>query len=373
MASLALTPEYAVDIALIVEHSPHVVLLEPEKYDAFYAHVKAKTDGLNADISTANGRDEIRSMAAKVAKSKTAINAARLELTKQWRDQTAQVNEAGKKIDAELTALAADVRKPLTDWEEAEKARKQRCEDIMAAIKADMVVGIDATTDHVRTRGSWIHGLTFEEPEWTGYVVEATELRAQAIETLKAALARLTKEEADRAELARLRAEQAEREERESAERAAREVKEAAEREAREAEERRAVAEQAEKERLASVAHEAEERAKREAEKAAEAERQRIQRDHDAALAAERKRAADAEAAAAAERERIAAERAAEERRLKAEADAKAHREADQAHRTDVKTKAKLAIMSCGASEEVARKIVVAIIAGEVPAVTLEF
>lgn len=48
-------------------------------------------------------------------------------------------------------------------------------------------------------------------------------------------------------------------------------------------------------------------------------------------------------------------------------------RDRDQAHRTAVKSAAKTAIMSCGADEETARKIVVAILANEIPNVTLRF
>ena len=85
------------------------------------------------------------------------------------------------------------------------------------------------------------------------------------------------------------------------------------------------------------------------------------------------KRAAAAEQEAQAERQRIAdaeAKRLADEEAAKAE---QAKREADQAHRTAVKTKAKEAIMSCGADEDTARKIVVAIIAREIPHVSLAF
>ncbi len=48
-------------------------------------------------------------------------------------------------------------------------------------------------------------------------------------------------------------------------------------------------------------------------------------------------------------------------------------READKAHRQSVMTAAKQAIMTCGVDEDAAKKVVLAIIAGEVPAVTLEF
>src|SRR3546814_15457737 len=80
-----------------------------------------------------------------------------------------------------------------------------------------------------------------------------------------------------------------------------------------------------------------------------------------------------AEREAQAERDRIAREDAARVEEARREAEAKAKREADQAHRTAVKTKAKDALMTCGADEEAARKIVVAILAGEIPAVRQGF
>ena len=51
----------------------------------------------------------------------------------------------------------------------------------------------------------------------------------------------------------------------------------------------------------------------------------------------------------------------------------RARLEADQAHRNAVKGRAKQAIMSCGADEDTARKIVLAILAGEVPHTTISF
>jgi colicin import membrane protein len=413
------------DIVLVIEINPKIALLDAEKYGAFYQRIKAETEKLVPDVSTAKGRDEIRSMAAKVTKTKAAIDKARLALTAQWRDQTKQVNDAGKKIEAELDALADEVRKPLTDWESAEKARKERCVAVIAKIKADMVVSIDDTAVMVRERGAAIYRMTFDETEFAGFLDDATDAKAQAVDTLKTALVRLTKEEADRAELEQLRAEQAERDAREAAEQEAREAVEAKRKYARdviehihqcglgmiggktypyvilirELEEKitateaefgdmAADVEKARTETLARVvevqkadaersareaAQQAAEAARREEARKAQKEQRRRDAEHEAQLAAERKRATDAEAAAQAERDSIERERAAEAARVKADEEARAKREADQKHRTVVKTKAKEAIMSCGADEETAKKIVLAIIAGEVPAVRLEF
>lgn len=371
-AQLDLAPEPGTDIVVAVAKEPGIVLLDRVKFDAWYEKLAAKAP-TDADVSTKKGRDVLRSFAAEVRSEKAGIDKARLRLTKEWRDMVAQANEAGKEINERLEQLAVEVRKPLTDWEEAETARVNRCREIIDGFKADAVVTLDDTAVTVRARGAGIWQIALDEEQFRDLLPEAQQAKDHAVATLKTALARLEKEEADRAELERLRAENEAREAREreaaaereriEAERRAEEERVAREaEEARLAEERRVAAEKAEAERI--------ERAR---EEAAEAERQRVEREHAEQLAAERRRAEEAERAAQAERDRIAAAEAAREAEAKRLADEQAAREADQAHRTAVKSKAKQAIMSCGTDEETARKIVMAIIAGEVPAVKLEF
>ena len=160
--------EPGTDIVAAIEQSPQIALLDPVKYSAFFARVKAETEKLVPDTSTTKGRDEIRSMANNVVKTKTAIDKARLTLTSQWRDQTNQVNAAGKVIEAELKQLAADVRKPLTDWETAEDARKDQCRTVISGIKNAMAVGLEDTAAEVRARGASVYGLTFDAVEFAG-------------------------------------------------------------------------------------------------------------------------------------------------------------------------------------------------------------
>lgn len=371
-AALELVPDTGTDIAVAVTKEPGIVLLDRQKFDAWYEKLAAKAP-TDADVSTKKGRDTLRSFAAEVRSEKAAIDKARLRLTKEWRDMVSSANDAGKEINERLEQLAIDVRKPLTDWEAAEDARIKRCREIIEAFKSDAVVTLDDTAETVRARGMALFGVELPEDEFRDMLPEAQSAKDAAVATLKTALARLTKEEADRAELERLRQEAEERAEQDrlADEAAAREAREAEEK--RVAEERRVEAEKAEAERLARIEREAAENARREAEQAAEAERQRVEREHAEQLAAERRRTEEAERVAQAERDRIAAEEAARAAEAKRIADEQAKREADQAHRTAVKSKAKAAIMSCGADEETARKIVMAIIAGEVPAVKLEF
>lgn len=364
--------EPGTDIIEAVSAQPGLVLLDSVKFDEFYERLKAKAPS-DVDASTGAGRDKLRSFAAEVRREKAAIDKARLNLTAGWRDMTKQANEAGKVINERLEQLAIDVRKPLTEWEEAEKAREAEVDRIITALRSARFVPMGEISETIRARGTAAHEVEITREQFQDRFEEAEREKKDTVAHLFTALQAAEKGEADRAELERLKAEAAERERAEQEKREAEEAEARRAEEDRLAEERRVAAEQAERERLARAEQEAADRARREAEEAAQREREEERRQHEAALAAERERAARAEAEAQAERDRIAAEEAERKAAEQREADAKAKREADQAHRTAVKTKAKEAIISCGADEETAKKIVMAIIAGEIPAVRMEF
>ena len=374
--------EEATDLVAKALENPVALFTDTEKFNDFYARVKAETDKLTPDTSTKKGRDAIRSMASKVITTKTTIEKAGKALTEEWRRQTAEVTASRKVMEDQLAALAAEVRKPLTDWEAAEELRVESCRADIECFKLAAVVTMDDTAATVRERGKEVWEQPIDPARFGDMLDEAVAAKDTAVASLKAALARLTQEEADRAELEKLRAEarareeadriaaeQAEAERAEAArieaeKRRAEEAKAEAERQAQLAEERRVAAEKAEAERIANAERMAAERAQREAEESARAEQDRRDAEHAAALAAERARAEAAEHAAQAERDRIAAEAAEQVKREK-----------NRAHRAQFMGEAKIAIMAAGkdVSEAAAVAIVKAIVAGQVPHVVLEF
>jgi hypothetical protein len=366
-------PETGTAIALIVSETPVVVLTDEKRRAEFYAHIQAEVESFTPDISTATGRAAIKSLAFKITRTKTAIDAAGKELNEEHRRFINAVDAERRAAREHLDTLAKQVRQPLTEWEEAEDARKAEVEKIIAMFRTSRFVEAGEGADHIRERGTLIYQTALDPDVFQDRLDEAQREKDDTVAHLKAALDRAVKAEEEAAELHRLR-EEAEAREREAA--AKREADEAeAQRIAEEKrrEEARAAAEKAEQERIARAEQEAADRARREAEEAAQRERDEERRKHEAALAAEREAREKAEREAQAERDRIAREDAARVEEARREAEAKAKREADQAHRTAVKTKAKEAIITCGADEETARKIVVAILAGEIPAVRMEF
>jgi len=350
------------DIAVLVAHNPSLVLADEAKRADLLGHIRSEIAAFEPDLSTAKGRDAIKSFAYKITRTKTAIDDAGKKLNEEARARINAVDAARREVREELVALADGVRKPLTEWEQAEKDRVEECREAIEAFKSAAVVSLDDTADTVRERGKEVWNRAIDADRFKELADEATAAKAATVETLKSALARLEREEAERAELEKLRAEAAERERAEAEKRAAEEI-ERQQAEAKRAEdERKAAAEQAEKDRIAAAERKAAEQASREAEER-----------HQAELAAERERAAEVERAAQAERDRLAAEQAQREDAEREAAAEQAAREADQEHRRKIKTAAKEALIECGLTEDVAIKVVQAIIANDIPNVSLRF
>ena len=360
--------------AIVAADAPTaVVLFDNEKFDAFLAKLKADVAAVPVDLTTKKGRDAIASVAAKVRSEKASIDKDRLRLTAEWRNMTAQVNGAWNNIKEQMDALAVEARKPLTEWEQAEKDRNERADAIINQLARDAMVSLDDSAADVRARGMSVYETALDPALFGDKLETAQQAKDHAISQLKAALARLMREEAERAELEKLRAEAAERAEAEriAAEQAEAERAEAArveaervaaERAKAEAEQRRIAAEQAEAARIERAKVEAAELAQRQAQEAAKAEQDKRDREHARQLAE-----------AQAERDRIAAQEKARIAEQEAAAAEQAKRDADQKHRTAVMRAAKEAIMTAGVDEETARKIVMLIRAGDVPNVTLRF
>lgn len=365
------TPQTA--LVAQVNANPGLVLLDKERFNQFYEAIKAETDKLVPDLTTEKGRKEIASMAFKVAKTKTAIDAAGKLLNEEARAKINIVDAARRDIREKLDALKDEVRRPLTEWEAKEEERVTACEALIGRMKAAAIVPLEDTAQSVADRLAEVKAFALDEGQFQTLLPAALQQQAATVEALTAAHARLVKEEADRAELDRLRAEAAERAERERAEAEAKAAAEAAERAQQEAQARAARAAEEEKARIEAAAKAAEEAARAQAEAAARAEREASERAHAEALAAEKRRADEAEAARQAEADRIARETAAREADEKAAAEAAAARAADIEHRSKIMGTAKQAIMGHGVGEQTARAIVLAIAAGDVPNVSIKF
>lgn len=332
--------------------------------DSFLEKIRA---GVNEvpDLSTAKGRARIASLAAQVSRSKTAVEKPGRDYLKRLKEQPKVVEAELRRFVTECDQLRDEVRRPLTKWEDAEKARTEALQQ--------RLVDLRALADVIDTSGNYLPSADIQarileaksvvlDDSWQERAAEAGVAKDSTIQQLEASLVIAQKREHEAAELDRLRKEaeekaRLEREEnirREAAEQAKRDAEAKAQAEidaaARRESEARAATERAEREKI-----EAQQKAEREAKAAAE----KAEQEKNAAIAAERRRQEEAESARLAEQKRIAEE--------------EARRAADKEHRRSINRQAIADLIESGLTQEMAEKALIAIASGKVSAVSIKY
>lgn len=355
-------------VALTTPENAVAVLTDEEKFSDFLRRIKEETSKLVPDVTTPKGRKEIAAMAFKVTKTKTAIDAERKRLTEDAREKIKVVDAAGRKIREELDAHAAEVRKPLTDWEDAEDARVRRVDQDIENLRKHAVILADETSDQLAARLESLRGAVISDEVYQDQADIARNLLEFAIAAVENGLKAAIKREADAAELARLQAEKAEREARDA------EIKAEAERKAKEEADARAKVE------ADKAAKEAQERAAKEAaDKAAAEAADAVRRAAQAEIDAANARAAEIERKAQAERDAVAAEKRRQDAAKAAEEAAERARQEDREHRRSLMSEAKQALMTIieagkdQTPEQVAVSIVRAVVGREIPNMEFKF
>jgi len=366
-------------IEVVIAQTPSVALLDPKQKEELYAFLEREIDAFVPDLSTETSRKQIASLAYKVSRTKTAIDDAGAALKSEWLKKSQAIDVSRREIRDRLDALRDRARQPLTDWEKEEENRAAWVAEAFEKFRSVVVIRADDTSETV----AMLLKACAQEPLQVSIFQErfdeAKHAKAAAVQSLSASLARVQQQEAEKLELARLRAEAearaiADREAAEAAE-LARLMKEREEREKQRLADMEA-ARKAEEARQVALAEQAKARSRIETE--ALLERNRIEAEYQAEIRKARQAQESAEASEREARERIERDiRVAGEadRIRKEQAERKAAEEAkiaaNKKHRAAVMTAAKVALIEhCGVDEDTARKVVLAISSGKIPAVT---
>lgn len=320
---------------------------------ALFDRIAEQARSVVPDLSTDKGRKAIASMARKVASTKTAFDAHGKQLKEQYTVITNKIDADRKLFRDSCDALRDEIRKPLTEWEEAREAHIQAIKDRISAFDSGRVDAF-SSSDLIKQVISEVEAIAIDE-SFEDFANEAAIKKDAALNSFKKSLEEALKREAEQAELERLRKEQLEREQRERDERIAKEAADKARIEA----EAKALAE---KRRVEREKQEAEEKAEREKREAAEREARLIAEKEEAELRAQQ--------AAAMERQRIEREQAAKE---EAERKAEEARQKNQAHRKKICGEALQGLLDLGVDEAKAKDILQAINKGKVPHVSIIF
>ena len=356
----------------------------------FLQAVTAEVTAEVPDLTTRKGRERIASLAAKVSKSKTAVE-------KPGRDYLKRLKEMPKVVEAELRefvtkmdALRDATRQPLTDGEWAEDARVDAHNEGIQRLK-DLAVFAETPTAASVAQVIADLELVPLDDSWQEFLPEAAQVKDRSLATLRALLADRTKHEAELAEIAKFNAEKSQREQ---AERDAEIARQAVERAQLEAEQKAEAERQAAARREQELKDQAEAQQRAAAQKIreaeAEAERQRLQIQLQAEQAERQKLQAEQDRIAAeqrAEQQRIAAEKrqaeAVEQARLaeveradKAAAEILRQQElraADTAHKASINRAALEAFIAGGMPEDCARQAVTLIAQRKIPNISIQY
>lgn len=362
------------DIISLVQHEPKIVIMNPEKRTELYAHIQREIDATPVDIATKKGRDEIRSLAAKIARTKTTVDKAGKEMNTAARAAIDSMNKIRGEIETRLQDLQDTARAPLTKWEDADKQRMIMVESAISELRNAHVIPENFKPEDIADRIEILKETIFAPEKFQEQGEQAELLRNAAVGRLVETHARMVKDIADKAELEKLRAEA----ERRRIEDEAREAEaqriynEAAARETQEAQ--RIKDAEAEAERVKTAAATAAENARAEEKRKADAAIAELERAHQAELKAAQDAAAEqARQTKAAEDKRIEDARIEQERKDK-EARAAAELARNRDHRNAIMTIVKTDLMAeAGLDEAAARRVVLSIAKRKIRRASIDF
>lgn len=306
---------------------------EPHPIDKILARVRAEIDAFKPDLATKTSRQRIASMAFRVARAKTALDAAGKKLADEQKEIPKRIDATRRYITKKLETWQAEVRAPLDTWEAAEKARIETHTAQINQIGA-WSRDVNQPAAVLRERLDRIKALTITPEACAEFESDYRKAQSAAVTTLTAAITVRERYEAEQAELAALRREKEERD---------------------------------------KLDREADERAAAQAAVEARA-RELAQNERDAAL----KREADLKAEIEAQKQRAAeAERKAAEAAAKSEPDLPPPdlppASSAAPDRAAINRAALEALVSAGIEHDIAKRVVILIATGKVPRVSISY
>lgn len=322
-----------------VQANPLAVFTAENGLDPYLNQIKAEVDAFVPDMATDKGRKEIASFAHKIARSRTALDTIGKDLKASIMEQPKLIDAERRRVREILEGWQDQVRAPLTEFEEAEKARiaeiQKRIDEIAAL--PEQLKEHGATSEIIAKK---IEEITTEQFDYQEIQSDADAAKFVAIQKLTALKAEVEKAEieAKEAEAKRLEAEKIAQAEREA------KIKAEAEAKAKE-----------DAEQAIKAAQEAEERAKREVQEASER-----------AEKAEENAKLEAQRAVEAEKRRVAQEE-------RDKADAEAQRKASEDNQRRVNREALDSMIECGFDEATAKKLIGAIAKGAIKNISINY
>ena len=345
-----------------------------QSVDTIIQEISKAAKAVKQDITTDTGRKLVARTARTVAKFKTLLDGKGKDFLAVQKAAMKETDVLRKKLRDDLDEVRDEIRKPLTDWEEAEEARAQKIEEEIQNIKSlaneYKPEGGKLDSTQLRYKINTINEYSNTHVDFGDRLEEAKSAIEQSLTTLNQLIVAREEEEAQAIEIERLKkqAEEQAQKDRDA------EIKRQAEEEAR----LRAEAEAAERLKAAELEKKNAEEASKRALEAKDRELQEAkdreeQAKRDAAKAEEQAKF-NADQAVEQERLRVEAEQAEIEKAEKAEADRKAELAANEDHREKITSGVKESMKFIGNIDDNSAQLIVnGIIAGTIPNLTIQF
>lgn len=339
-----------------------VELFNPDTMENAIAEIEKRVKSVVVDVSTPEGQANVRSFARKISTTKSAIEGMRKDLVIEKKRELAKIDEVARHAKRDLDMIHDDFRKPLTEIEEREAARKAKLQEQLTRIEQMPHYEEDLSSKDIEARIAKVEEI-YAANEWEEFSVKVISAKDHSLKLLREKFANKLAAERKAVEEERQRKEAEEKARLEREEQIRKEAEEKAKREAEE-----------ERQRIIKEKELAEERAKWEAQKAKEAEERAIRQEQEAKERAARQAEEARQDAIRQEQEKARKEKEEAERTKKLEQEAEEKRIANQQHRAQVMQKAAGGfVTSHGMSFQQAMGIVESIVDGRIPNVTVNF
>lgn len=183
------------------------VIFEHDQVETVLNAITEYADASVPDTETSKGRDAVRALAASIARSKTFLDGEAVKVKEAAQEQVNKVNSQRRTIKSTLDAARDKARKPLTEWEDAEKERQQNIQVIIDQIIATGKPQHGEGSKLIQSRIKALDEISISEETLQERAGEARDLYATALETLQTALSTTLKAEETAKENERLRQE----------------------------------------------------------------------------------------------------------------------------------------------------------------------
>lgn len=217
--------ETTTDLILIEENMPLADIWTPENVDAMIARLEKYNDEFTGDTTTAKGRKEIVSFSRKYSTSKVLVDGTGKELVDGWKSQAKVVDAQRKRFREACDRLRDESRKPVTDFENAEKMVVANQKRTLIRLADLYSVAGDLSAEVYGAYIAEVSAIVIDGDILSDFYTRGNREKEQTLKSLNQKLTAKIQHDKDQAELAQHREEQEKRQKKEAVENEERERK----------------------------------------------------------------------------------------------------------------------------------------------------